>query len=214
MKKRNIKVPELQIPYEREFNDESVARVLAQQGRLVKINTVNWPDYPSHPRCRVSIGHAGRTLWLMFEGDFNDFRITVGDDLDAVASDNCFEVFITGADSSCYWNFEFNASGACNASHRRTRENPVRLTADQLRKIIRSSKLEGRIVRGVRRYHWRLITGIPLGLTGTAPGRTLAANFYACAGKANTPYYLSWNPIESETPDFHRPESFGQLILQ
>ena len=42
---------------------------------------------------------------------------------------------------------------------------------------------------------------------------SLRANFYKCGDKTAHPHYLSWSPIHTEKPDFHRPEFFGELIL-
>ena len=38
-------------------------------------------------------------------------------------------------------------------------------------------------------------------------------NFYKCGDETKTPHYGSWNPIENPTPDFHRPEGFGELVI-
>jgi hypothetical protein len=46
-----------------------------------------------------------------------------------------------------------------------------------------------------------------------APGKKMRANFYKCGDYTVQEHYLSWNPVESQIPDFHRPESFGQLIF-
>ena len=37
---------------------------------------------------------------------------------------------------------------------------------------------------------------------------------FAFADGTILPHYLSWNPIETPKPDFHRPEFFGELKLQ
>ncbi|MBR6089456.1 MAG: hypothetical protein IKP86_05955, partial [Anaerolineaceae bacterium] len=37
----------------------------------------------------------------------------------------------------------------------------------------------------------------------------LRANIYKCGDQTVNKHYLSWNPIDSEKPDFHRPEDFG-----
>jgi hypothetical protein len=40
---------------------------------------------------------------------------------------------------------------------------------------------------------------------------TLRANFYKCGDGTSVPHYLSWNQVITETPDFHRPEFFGEI---
>ncbi len=42
-------------------------------------------------------------------------------------------------------------------------------------------------------------------------GKRIPANFYKCGDKLRTPHFLSWNKIEIEKPDFHRPDFFGEL---
>ncbi len=42
----------------------------------------------------------------------------------------------------------------------------------------------------------------------------LKANFYKCGDELQTPHFLSWNPIEIEKPDFHRPDFFGTLRFE
>ncbi|MBF1073685.1 MAG: hypothetical protein HXL32_03115, partial [Prevotellaceae bacterium] len=44
-------------------------------------------------------------------------------------------------------------------------------------------------------------------------GRTVRANFYKCGDKTLNPHFLSWNAINSPSPDFHRPDCFGELTF-
>jgi hypothetical protein len=43
---------------------------------------------------------------------------------------------------------------------------------------------------------------------------SLRANVYKCGDKTDHKHYLSWNPVNSEKPDFHRPEDFGRMIFE
>lgn len=45
-------------------------------------------------------------------------------------------------------------------------------------------------------------------------GLIMRGNFYKCGDKSEFAHYGSWNPVSSARPDFHRPESFGKLILE
>ena len=45
------------------------------------------------------------------------------------------------------------------------------------------------------------------------PGMIMRANFQAVCSAGNPPYYMSWSPIDTPKPDFHRPEFFGEIIL-
>ena len=52
-------------------------------------------------------------------------------------------------------------------------------------------------------------------LFGVCPavGLQLWANFYVCGDRTPCPCYGAWNDVQTTTPDFHRPEFFGRLIL-
>ena len=62
---------------------------------------------------------------------------------------------------------------------------------------------------------WGMTIVIPPEIFGldSFQGVTLEGNLYKCADKAKTPHYLSAFPINTEKPDFHRPEFF-QVLLQ
>ena len=45
-------------------------------------------------------------------------------------------------------------------------------------------------------------------------GTVLRGNFCKCGNLTVQKHYLLWNPIESDTPNFHLPEYFGVLVLE
>jgi len=42
-------------------------------------------------------------------------------------------------------------------------------------------------------------------------GLTASGNVYKCGDCLPVPHFISWNPIKTENPDFHRPDFFGQI---
>ncbi|MCK7536290.1 MAG: carbohydrate-binding family 9-like protein [Marinilabiliales bacterium] len=40
-------------------------------------------------------------------------------------------------------------------------------------------------------------------------GKSFRANFYKCGDKLSNPHFVTWNPVGTEKPDYHRPEYFG-----
>ena len=42
-------------------------------------------------------------------------------------------------------------------------------------------------------------------------GGTIRANCFKCGDLTVQPHFLSWNPVCSETPQFHRPQDFGLM---
>jgi len=66
-------------------------------------------------------------------------------------------------------------------------------------------------------FEWYLTVEIPFQLMGVdtvARPETIRANFYKCADGTDSPHYVSWNPIQTESPDFHCPEYFGEMIFK
>lgn len=145
-------------------------------------------------------------------------------DQSAVSQDSCVEFFVEPRAGGEYWNFEMNCVGKLNASHRLTRPEPVRLTADELASVKRSSTVRGRRfgtgiepveLRPEGLSEWTCSISIPWRLIGVEPykGMRMRANVYFIASKAQCPHYLSYAPIVSEKPDFHRPEFFADFVL-
>ena len=66
---------------------------------------------------------------------------------------------------------------------------------------------------------WEQIFTIPLetveALWNFRPssGMSFRANFYSCGDATPLPHYAAWNTVDTESPDFHRPEFFGEVII-
>lgn len=187
-------------------------------GAKADIDSVNWPgDFPSAPLSSAILAHSGTTLHILFSITATETRATVTRPLGPVADDTCFEIFLKHPGSPRYWNYEFNILGTPNVSSRIERKNPVRFSTDALNAIRTASSCTT-----IRETSYRLTTewllvSIPLIQFGISPINApvlLEANLYSCASAIDSPYYLSWSPIDTPRPDFHRPEFFGYLILQ
>lgn len=173
-----------------------------------KIDTLNWVEqYLAAPETTFTLAHTDQMLYVRFEVKGEVPLATKTEDLQLVNEDACVEIFIADADNTHYWNFEFNAAGVCNASHRKERKvDVVRLNAEQLQSI-------KRFPVQLCAAHWSLLVGIPLELIefDLAHEHARRANLYKCGDKTAMKHYASWNPIEAEAPAFHLPEYFGEI---
>ena len=111
-----------------------------------------------------------------------------------------------------------NCIGALLAARRKSRKEGVEhLDAAGMSRVVRHSTFERRAFaerEGI--CEWSVAMGIPFDLLGYPEGvrpSVLRANLYKCADETAVPHYVSWNPIDTPAPDFHRPEFFGELIL-
>ena len=86
-----------------------------------------------------------------------------------------------------------------------------------MEQILRFGHLEGGPLDKDGIQSWRVGVVIPFELIGLHPDNlphSIRANFYKCGDKTAHPHYVSWSPIDTPKPDFHRPDFFGELILK
>lgn len=198
---------------------DAIRSLLDDKGVRGEIASVNWPEeFPYRPLTSFSAAYSQRFLWVDFLVRCNYLKAENSADQSPVSQDSCVEFFIDPLGDGEYWNFEFNCIGAINASRRRERPAPTRLTAGQLATVLRFPSCGTRPFREIEGlFTWSLLVAIPLELLGIDPDNPPAgsrANFYKCASRTSDPHYLSWAPIETPKPDFHRPEFFGKLNFQ
>lgn len=215
---------QLHIPALPQLDDASapeLAALLSDRGAEAPIDCVNWPGaYPEAPEASVRIAHTDTFLYALFSIRATELRAMAAKDLDPVAQDTCFEMFLRPAGAPLYCNFEFNYLGVANVSRRPGRRDAVKFTPDLLARLVRiplstAAPHDNRPADPATPA--RLIVKIPLDIIGfdtpvTFPAR-MEGNIYCCSDKATRPYYLSWAPIATEAPDFHRPDFFASLIL-
>lgn len=197
----------------------SVADYMELHLKKEGINCVNWEgDYPYHPIAIFSMAYSSEFLYVNYFVRCNYLRAVNYKNNSPVAEDSCVEFFLQTPESEEYWNFEFNCIGAVNASHRKDRKHPTRLTDKELSTVKRYATCGSKPFQELEgMFNWGLTVAIPFRLIGIDVSMSpieLKGNFYKCASATSMPHYLSWAPIKTEKPDFHRPEFFGKIILK
>lgn len=197
---------------------EAILNMLEDKGVRGSIDNANWAEaFPYKPLSTFTTAHSGKCLYIDFFVRSNFLRAENSADQSPVSQDSCVEVFLQPELGGEYWNFEFNCIGAINASHRFERPAPVRLTSEELGQIKRYPSCDRRPFKEIEGlFAWNLLVVIPFSLMGLnyTAGTAIRGNFYKCASASALPHYLSWNPIKSDKPDFHRPEFFGNIVLE
>ena len=181
------------------------------------IDTVNWAEYDYCPQVQFRMAYCDSAFLLQYRVREQSVRAVASADNGEVWKDSCVEFFVTPANDDIYYNFEFNCAGVCllaagDSRHEREAAQPEMVS------LIRRMPSLGRQPFDERKSEteWDLTLVIPhtclFKHPGFSPaGKTLRANFYKCGDDLTVPHFLSWNPIKTENPDFHRLDFFGTI---
>lgn len=186
-------------------NPQAVEDILWSSGLILSIDQVNWPDF-ADPEVRVaaSLAHDKDMLALSFRVREPEIRAETTQDQGPVYEDSCVEFFVSAGQG--YWNFELNPLGSCLLYYGPSRETRTPLGPMELSRLIRLPRI-------IDAENWRLSLGIPKETFGSAfrEENSWSCNLYKCGDRLLRPHYLSWAPIQSRNPDFHRPECFRNI---
>lgn len=184
------------------------------------IKTVNWKEYPYCPKVEFRIAHTEDAFLLHFKVREGSVRAKYGEDNGSVWTDSCVEFFSVPVGDGIYYNIECNCIGTILIGAGATRNDRERAPQEVMDQVQRWASLGRKpFVERVEETNWEVALIIPY--TAFFKHRITSldeckvkANFYKCGDELQTPHFLSWNPIEIEKPDFHRPDFFGTLEME
>jgi len=211
------------IPYIKSLDEtkiEYTGDILENKGKREAVDKLNWPkEYPYRPITTFNIAYSSSAIYIKYDVHGSMLRAIYTNDQEPVYEDSCVEFFCKRPEDDYYTNFEFNCIGTCLATTRKGRAEAVQaLSAEKMQLIERHSSLGRRAFKEVEgMFAWDLIVKIPFSVIGFKEGEIpdkLLGNFYKCADGTESPHYLSWAPIQTKKPDFHRPDFFGELDFE
>ena len=135
---------------------------------------------------------------------------------DPVYKDSCMEFFCDYLNDGRYVNMEMNVNGTLLSyigKDRHERTPIAELTGGAIF-ITKGWQQKG---------YWEILVQIPcellqkiLGVESLpfTSGYTFRGNFYKCGDETPAPHFGMWSPVDTEKPDFHRPEFFGALVIE
>ena len=177
----------------------------------------NWPEgYPYTPEVSFRMFHTGDYLMLRFDVAERYTAALVTEDNGEAWTDSCVEFFIA-PDETGYYNFETTCIGRLLLGARKSRTEAEHASPEVLASIKRYPTLPGEpFTEREGDNRWSLTLAIPpQALFRHAfndwSGVEARMNLYKCGDKLSHPHFLSWRPIRTENPDFHRPEFFEQV---
>ena len=204
------------------FKASDIPELFAEEHiEFEKIDIVNWPDkYPYKPLVEFAMAHTGDKILLHYRVVEKTSRAASGEDFGPVWEDSCVEFFCSPNPSDgLYYNLECNCIGkvllCCGAG----REGRVPAPKELAAKIERWSSLGSEPFAETAAGPWEVCLIVPVEVyykhkIESLDGLQLKANFYKCGDLLETPHFLSYAPIDTPKPDFHRPEFFIPVAFE
>ena len=184
-------------------------------GGVFHVECVNWPsEYPYAPFCAGRTGHTEDSLVVDFRVSGLDLRAMNTADQGRSWEDSACEIFLQVPGDTRYYNFETNPAGKIVACCGPDRYDRTPIPEEKLASIGRRAFVEAPVEHAGGVWNWRVVLTIPFDVLGVAAPSRLLGNIYKCGDLTAHPHFLTWAPIDTPKPDFHRPEFFGEFILE
>lgn len=212
---KTLKVPYVPALDGLELKD--VAERMETDALRQSVDVINWEEYAYKPVTVVDIARGGEELYLHYFVRGLSLRAMADEDGEFVHPDSCVEFFMRRKEELYYTNFEFNCIGTCLAARGMNRNERRPFTSGEYKKIRRYTTVQREAFaekKGI--CEWELTVAIPLELMGLDAANlpdAIRGNFYKCADETACPHYVTWNPIDLPSPDYHCPEHFGEILF-
>jgi hypothetical protein len=185
------------------------------------IDCINWPiAFPSKPDVLFKLTRIENGLLLKFYVKEDFTRATYTFDNQPVYKDSCVEFFIDPSGDGTYYNFEFNAIGTLSLGFGVNRHNREEASFEITKSVKRLSSLGLHPIENKSDgIPWQLTVMIPYTSFWHHPALTLNSkrvkgNLQKCGDELPVAHYLTWSPINTPMPDYHRQEFFGTFDFE
>ncbi|MBN2864318.1 MAG: hypothetical protein JXN62_14210 [Bacteroidales bacterium] len=215
MQKLTIKEIKIESP----VNFDSAEQLLEQHTVSNPVQRLNWEEFNYLPEVNFRIGHSGNEIWLKYYVKEKHIRALETRSNGDVYKDSCVEFFLS-FDGINYYNFEFNCIGTIHLGWGPGRHNRKFVDPSIINKIkVRSSLGNNVLEERSGKFKWEIMLQIPLECLAftslyTLKGLEAKGNFYKCGDETPEPHFVTWNPVKTEKPDYHRPEYFGDIYFE
>ena len=170
-------------------------------------------EYPDHFFARARLCFDGENLRVSMLAKESPLRATETHFGGRQCEDSCLEFFLCPfpEDGNRYVNIEINPLGTAHVGVGDGRHG----------RTVFDAPIEGMDIRvKTQPDGWSAAFCLPQSLFGKlfgkvpARGQRMKGNFYKCSGSELHEHYGCWSHVGTAHPDFHRPEYFGDIILE
>lgn len=183
-----------------------------EKAEIAKVNEYVWGrDYTPDTEARV-VYVKDKGLYLKMTSRESGVRAHCRTFYGDVFHDSCMEWFFGFEKGGNYINCEINPIAVSHIGVGASRSPRKPITDFCPMPDIRAAVGGG---------EWSVSASFPLeslravfGDISLDPGSVFYGNFYKCGEKTANPHYGMWSKIDWATPDFHRPEFFGEFEVR
>ena len=208
-----------EIDYKGQIDIEKAEELLENNTEVQMIETLNWREYSYKPDVKFRIAYMQDRILLKYyvsEESILAKETKVNGD---VYKDSCVEFFISPDQNDVYYNFEFNCIGTPHVGYGQVGTKRNMIDPEILKLIsIKSSLGDQPFEERTGGHQWEMMIMIPKECLAfdkdiVLKGFKAKANFYKCGDDTSRPHFITWNPVGTEIPDYHRPEYFGEILF-
>lgn len=219
--KKDKKLMVKEIKHKGETNLEEVSSLIEAQTELNTIAILNWDAFSYAPEVKFRIARNNNDIWLKYYVTEENILAKRTDTNSAVAKDSCVEFFFDPLGDGNYYNFEFNCIGTIHLAYGPGRQNRKFVNPKLIQKYIKTASTLGDrpFAEKTGGHTWEMTVVIPAEILTYNKGISLKglgakSNFYKCGDETSRKHYVTWNPVKTEKPDYHRPEYFGDVVFE
>ena len=189
---------------------------ISKKPQRYPIACCKWPEFSAQCEAGVELSHSSDMLHIHYMVDEAAVVARCTADGQHVWEDSCVEFFFDPDGKGEYYNLECSCTGWIYLCKGTGRCGRIPLDDTALKSIKRRCTLpqEAFGLLG-ERTQWELWLDVPASVFGLESFEGLRArgNFYKCADASPFRHYLSYAPIATPKPDFHRPEFFETILF-
>jgi len=180
-----------------------------ETANVANIDKINWQGFGCPPETTGKILYNDYGIYVRLETDENPLLARCRTQNGSVCKDSCMEFFFRPNENDPrYFNFEFNPFGTMYFAVRTSRNDAAYPEKDKKYFNVKSY---------VDDKKWVLMFCVPFELMDEITGShttKIYGNLYKCGDETENKHYATYYPIKTEEPDYHRPEYFGEFVLE
>ena len=180
-----------------------------ETANVAQIDKINWKEYDYCQNTTAKMLYNEKVICVQMEKDEEDIVARCRTQNGGVCQDSCMELFLRANENDeRYINIEFNAFHTINLGFRYDRQRRV---SPDVKNAYFNPKSH------IDESKWILQYFIPFEfIDGLYGGHTkkMYGNIYKCGEDVARKHFVTYAPIDTPPPDFHRPEYFAEFELE